>query len=221
MTLPGRAIAVIADVSRSRSHPDRRKLQADLERAFASIAPSIDALEELHPTVGDEFQAVFPTLAAAVRGTLIARLALPEGTDCRFGLGYGELRTIGDGAAGPLQDGSAWWSAREAITEAREREYARQPFLRTWFRSAADASLDAIAPASEDVVNAYFVTRDHLVTAMSGRERRLLLGQLQGGTQSELAEQEGISQPAVSQNLRRSGAAAVLAGETLIAGGRP
>lgn len=221
MSLPARAIAVIADVSRSRSHPDRRKLQAELETAFASIAPAIDAVEQLHPTVGDEFQAIFPTLAAAVRGTLVARLALPDGTDCRFGLGYGELRTIGDGTAGPLQDGSAWWSAREAITEAREREYARQPFLRTWFRAADDAALDAIAPASEDIVNAYLVTRDHLVSAMSARERRLLLGQLQGGTQSELAEQEGISQPAVSQNLRRSGAAAVLAGETLIAGGRP
>lgn len=196
-------------------------LQVDLEATFERIAPSLDAVESLHATLGDEFQAVFRDLATAVRATLLARLALPEGTDCRFGLGHGDLRTIGEGSAGALQDGSAWWSAREAITEAREREYARQPFVRTWYRAAADAPPDTIAPASEDIVNAYLVTRDHLVTAMSPRERRLLFGQLTGATQTELADGEGITQSAVSQNLRRSGAAAVLAGETLIAGGRP
>lgn len=216
-----RSIAMIADISRSRSHPERAELQGVIEAAFATVAELAEASEPLRPTVGDEFQAVFVDLATAVRASLLARLALPDGVECRFGLGHGELRTVGEGSVGPLQDGSAWWSAREAVTEAREREYGRQPFLRTWYVSADDTRLDAVTPASQTVTNAYLVTRDHLVTAMSDRERRLLLGQLRGSTQSELAEQEGISQSAVSQNLRRSGAAAVLAGETLIAGGRP
>lgn len=221
MDLPDRAIAIIADVSRSRSHPDRRALQQAVEAAFARVSREIEAVEPLHATVGDEFQAIYRDLPSAVRLTLLARLALPEGLDCRFGLGHGELRSIGDGAAGTLQDGSAWWSAREAVSEAREREYSRQPFLRTWYRSATDAPFDATASAPETFVNAYLVTRDHLVTAMSARERRLLMGQLLGHTQTELAEDEGITQSAVSQNLRRSGATAVLAGETLVAGGRP
>lgn len=221
MDLPDRAIAIIADVSRSRSHPDRRALQQAVEAAFARVSGEIEAVEPLHATVGDEFQAIYRDLPSAVRLTLLARLALPEGLDCRFGLGHGELRSIGDGAAGTLQDGSAWWSAREAVSEAREREYSRQPFLRTWYRSATDAPIDATASAPETFVNAYLVTRDHLVTAMSARERRLLMGQLLGHTQTELAEDEGITQSAVSQNLRRSGATAVLAGETLVAGGRP
>jgi hypothetical protein len=216
-----RGIAVIVDVSKSRSHPDRRELQGLLERAFGTVNELVDATQPLEATVGDEFQAVYADLGLAVRATLLARLALPDGVDCRFGLGHGELRTVGEGKAGPLQDGSAWWSARDAITEARDREYAKQPFLRTWFRSAEGSPLDAVAPASEDFVNAYLTTRDHLVTAMSARERRLLLGQLLGDTQSELAEREQITQSAVSQNLRRSGASAVLAGETLLAGGRP
>ncbi|MBF0672954.1 MAG: hypothetical protein IR160_10260 [Salinibacterium sp.] len=221
MELPERAIAIIADVSRSRSHPDRRALQDAVETAFARASAELEPIEPLHATVGDEFQAIHRDLAGAIRLTLLARLALPEGVDCRFGLGHGELRSIGKGAVGRLQDGSAWWSAREAVSEAREREYSRQPFLRTWYRSATDAPLDATAPASDAIVNAYLVTRDHLVTSMSARERRLLLGQLLGRTQTQLADDEGITQSAVSQNLRRSGAAAVLAGETLVAGGRP
>ena len=48
---------------------------------------------------------------------------------------------------------------------------------------------------------------------MTGRERRLLLGRLRGRTQAELAREERVSQPAVSQALRRSGAAAVLLAE--------
>lgn len=216
-----RAIAVIVDVSKSRAHADRRALQLGVEAALERVNELIEPLQPLAPTVGDEFQAAYPTLGLAVRATLLARLTLPDGVDCRFGLGHGELATIGVGAAGALQDGSAWWSAREAIGEAREREYAKQPFLRTWFASASAAPLDDVAPAAAPFVNAYLTTRDHLVTAMSGRERRLLLGQLLGDTQTELAEAESITQSAVSQNLRRSGAAAVLAGETLLTGGQP
>lgn len=219
MPKPFRAIAVIADLSRSRSHPNRTRLQEAVVNAFARVDESIAAVEPLLPTVGDEFQAVYADLGSAVRATLVARLSLPEGTDCRFGLGHGELRTIGEGSTGALQDGSAWWSAREAVVQAREHEYGRYPFVRTWFRNAADAPIDEIAPAQEGAVNAYLVTRDHLVTAMSARERRLLLGQLAGETQRALAAQEEITQSAVSQNLRRSGAAAVLAGESLFTGG--
>src|SRR5690554_6881762 len=128
-----RAIAVIVDVSKSRSHADRRALQVKVEDALGRVNELIEPLQPLAPTIGDEFQAAYSNLGLAVRATLLARLSLPEGVDCRFGLGHGELVTVGAGAAGALQDGSAWWSAREAIGEAREREYAKQPFLRTWF----------------------------------------------------------------------------------------
>ncbi len=47
---------------------------------------------------------------------------------------------------------------------------------------------------------------------MSDRERRLAYGRLMGTSQTQLAEQEGITQPAVSKALRRSGANALLLG---------
>jgi hypothetical protein len=209
------AVAVIADISRSRSHADRRSLQDAVTAAFARTDELVAAVQPLEPTVGDEFQAVYSDLRVALRATLLARLQLPSGIDCRFGLGLGEVYAVGTGRIGAIQDGSAWWSARTAVEEARRNEYSRLGFVRTWFHAdpAGGRSPDA------GLVNAYLLLRDQVVTGMSERSRRLLLGQLLDETQEQLAKHEGITQSAVSQNLSRSGATALLASEALILGG--
>jgi len=211
------SVAVIVDVSKSRSHADRRALQEEIEEAFGRVNDAVDSLQPLAPTVGDEFQAVYATVAAAARATLLARLHLPDGVDCRFGLGLGEVAEIGTGVAGVLQDGSAWWSARRAIDEARRHEYSRLGFVRTWFTSST-AEQNADDASSEALMNAYLLGRDQIIGSMNPRSRRLLLGQLLGTTQSDLAAQEGITQSAVSQNLSRSGANALIAGDALLLG---
>ena len=204
------ATAVIVDISKSRSHADRSALQSTIQDAFGRVNEILPATQPLEPTFGDEFQAVYPDVASALRATLLARLFLPEGVDCRFGLGEGELRTVGAGVAGAVQDGSAWWSARKAIDDARRQQYSKLGFVRTWFRR------DEPGDASEALVNAYLLSRDQIVSTMTPRSRRLLLGQLLGSTQAQLAATEGITQSAVSQNLSRSGANALAAGEALL-----
>ena len=207
-------VAMIVDVSKSRSHPDRRSLQTAIENAFAEVNALVPARQPIEPTVGDEFQAVYDDLGVAVRATLVARLHMPEGIDCRFGLGHGEVATIGTGVVGAVQDGSAWWTARKAIDEAREHEYSKLGFMRTWYRSADERDSDR-----EGLVNAYLLGRDFIVAGMNTRARRLLRGQLLGETQAQLAEAEGITQSAVSQNLARSGANALVAGEAQLTAG--
>ena len=211
------SVAVIVDVSKSRSHADRRALQHEIEDAFGRVNDTVTALQPLAPTVGDEFQAVYADVGTAARATLLARLYLPDGVDCRFGLGLGEIATIGTGVAGVLQDGSAWWSARKAIDEARRHEYSKLGFVRTWF-SSSTVEQNADDARYEALVNAYLLGRDHIVGTMNPRARRLLLGQLIGATQVELAAQEGVTQSAVSQNLSRSGANALMASESLLSG---
>ena len=207
------AVAVIVDISKSRTHPDRAALQAEIEQAFARVNEILPGVQRLEPTFSDEFQAVYADVPAALRATLLARLFLPEGVDCRFGLGEGEVRTVGTGVGGAVQDGSAWWTARRAIDEARAHQYAKLGFLRTWYRRDAAAGDPA---RSEALVNAYLLARDQVVSTMNPRARRLLLGQLLGSTQAQLAAAEGITQSAVSQNLARSGANALAAGAALL-----
>ncbi|TAJ46311.1 MAG: hypothetical protein EPO52_17400 [Herbiconiux sp.] len=199
------AVAVIADIVDSRKIADRRSVQAEIVAAFSGVNSLLPGVQNLHPTVGDEFQALYSTVPAALEATLLARLALPEGIDCRFGMGLGAVSEVGQGSAGPVQDGAAWWLAREAIDEAHDREKSRTPSLRGWFREAAgDAAL-------EPAVNAYLLARDHIVGSMKGRARRLTFGALCGLRQDQLAAQEGITQSAVSQALRRSGGASLIA----------
>jgi DNA-binding CsgD family transcriptional regulator len=62
------------------------------------------------------------------------------------------------------------------------------------------------------LANAYLFARDQLVGEMTGRARRLAYGRIGGQTQAQLAEEEGISQSAVSQALASAGVAALIEG---------
>lgn len=209
MSEPRWGVAVIADMVRSRKQSDRhgaqRQLVAGLEKVNALVAP----VQPLRPTVGDESQGLYADVPAALAATLLLRLVLSRPLDCRFGIGAGRYETLGDDAGTPIQDGPAWWSAREAIVEAKARESARAPTLRTWFVAPDARELQSLT-------NAYLLARDQLVTNMADRSRRLLLGLLRDQTQATLADEEGISASAVSQNLRRSGALAVIGGIALL-----
>ncbi len=198
--------AVIVDLVGSRAQPDRVVAQQQLVDALAVVNRDVPAVQPLAPTIGDECQGAYGDLPAALHAALMLRLLLPDPMDCRVGIGAGTWRIVGRSDYGPMQDGPGWWSARDAIVEAKSRETGRDRTLRTWY-VVADATDDV--PAAP-LVNALLLCRDEIVSSMTPRSRRLLLGLLRGDTQTRLAADEGISQSAVSQNLRRSGAFAVL-----------
>ncbi len=205
--MPSSVVAVIVDLVGSRRQPDRREAQRLLGAALDHVNAAVDALEPLAPTVGDESQAVYADLPSALRAALLLRLALPDPLDCRVGLGAGSVESVGAGPYGRLQDGPAWWAARDAIVEAKRRESGRHRSLRSWYAVGEDA--EDVAPA--EVVNAYLLCRDQLVGGMNERARRILAGVLEGRTQVQIAQDEDVSQSAVSQTLQRSGGVAVLA----------
>ncbi|WP_162246470.1 SatD family protein [Aeromicrobium sp. Root495] len=208
MSWPTR-VAVIIDLVGSRRQRDRAWLHRTFVTALAQVDAMVPGEQPLAPTVGDEAQARYHSVNDALRATLLLRLVLPEGLDCRAGIGVGEVQDLGPGVAGLLQDGPGWWAARDAINEAKARELVKDRTLRTWYLLADEAEPGSEVP-SDAVVQALLLTRDEIVSSMQERSRRLLLGVLQGVSQADLALQEGISASAVSQNLRRSGAYAVL-----------
>ncbi|MRJ76820.1 hypothetical protein GEV29_09750 [Aeromicrobium sp. SMF47] len=204
-------VAVIVDLVGSRRHPDRAWVHARLLEALQQVNEAVDFDQPLEPTLGDECQARYLSVDSAVRATLALRLALPDELDCRAGIGVGAVEDLGRTPYGPLQDGPAWWAARDAIVEAKSRESARDRTLRTWYQVSerlTGPERDEHPPAA--IVNAFLLTRDQIVTRMAGRSRRLLRHLLSGASQVDMALAEGISSSAVSQNLRRSGAFAVL-----------
>ncbi len=204
------AIAVIADIVGSRRLDDRAASQRVLDETIARVEREHPLAEQpFRPTVGDEQQAVYPRLGAAMTSLLLIQLALPDGIGFRFGIGIGEIRAVAS-AHREIADGPGWWAAREAIDAVHERQQRAVPHARTWIVGAPgqDEVMDTTVAAS----NAYLLMRDEIVGRMSARERRLVSGRLDGRSQGELAESEGITQPSVSKALRSSGATALLSG---------
>lgn len=204
------SVAVIADIVGSRRLPDREAAQRELDAAIARVESDLPvAVEGLRPTVGDEQQGRYPSLNAALASLLLLQLALPDGLQCRFGIGIGAVNTV-DSARGALPEGPGWWAAREAINEGHALQTRAAPSARTWI--VADSGEHESVQSAVTIANAYLLARDELVASMSARTRRLTYGRCTRLTQSALASSEGISQSAVSQALSAAGARAVIEG---------
>ena len=202
---------LIGDVVASRAQTDRRSLQQSVLDVLTRANAVLRTSQPIEPTIGDEFQGTFLTIAAAARASLVIRLWLLDtnpGTDSRYGLGYGQVDVF-DAARAPVsQDGPGWWSARSAIdTVKRRARSAKTSFARTAFDAEEDPHGDPIVDVG--AVEAFLLCRDAMVDRMTPRSRRLLTGLITGRSQAELAESESITQSAVSQSLHRNGAYAI------------
>lgn len=200
-------VAVIADIVGSRALPDREAAQRALDEAILRSEQQRPlATKPLQPVLGDELQGTYPDASAAMASLLLLRLALPDGVDCRYGIGVGLMTTVAS-RVGDLAEGPAWWAAREAIDLVHDMQSRAVPTARTWIVAAAE-----YGGAHVDYANAYLLARDQLIARMSARTRRLAYGRLLGRTQSDLADEERITQSAVSQALTASGFGALAAG---------
>lgn len=202
--------AVLADIVGSRALPDRAAAQHLLDETIARVERELPApLQPLRPTVGDEQQALFGTLDQALAFILLLQLSLPEGIECRFGVGIGEVWAVAS-TSRELSDGPGWWAARAAIDAVHAKQQRSIPHARTWI--VAGEEQDGGMRTLVDISNAYLLARDELVGAMNARARRLTAGRCLGQTQRQLATAEGITQPAVSQALATAGSAAIVEG---------
>lgn len=207
-------VAVIADIVGSRALPDRPAAQRALDEAVLRVESELPlATRPLQPVLGDELQGTYPDASAAMASLLLLRLALPDGVDCRYGIGIGPMTEV-PSRVGDLAEGPAWWAAREAIEFVHQRQSRAIPAARTWIVAAEGHESTAIGYA-----NAYLLARDQLVGRMTARTRRLAYGRLLGRTQGELARAEQITQSAVSQALGTAGAGALAEGFALLRAG--
>lgn len=206
------AIVVTADIVGSRRLADRAAAQRAFDEAIDRVERDRPlATARLRPTVGDEQQGVYSTLPSALASLLLLRLALPDGIEFRYGVGIGEIGVVPSRASDSgIPEGPGWWAARDAIERVAQLQRRSVPSARTWVCAHEDES--AVEHERAGAANLYLLARDEIVGAMSARTRRLAYGRCLGATQRELAEQEDITQSAVSQALDKGGAAAVVEG---------
>lgn len=209
--------AVIADIVGSRTLTNRADAQGIFEAALERASEGLALLQAPYPTVGDEFQAVAYTLEDALLLTLRAQLLLPSQLQLRFGIGAGRIEEFASGAhrqvpargrgaeSAALQDGSAWWAARAAINRAHDVQDASNPFIRTWFMAHASVESE-FSSHCQTCINAMLSLRDHSILKLSARHRRITASLLLGKTQVEIARAEKLSQQAISDFARGTGA---------------
>ncbi len=198
---PTSVAVVIGDLVGSRGAADRRALHETLVAALDRVSTETAPVDPFAVSAGDEFQAAFARLGAALDAVLRLRVALLPDVDTRFGIGWGEVTRLDE----HTQDGPAWWAAREAVEwvhEAEDRPGTRH--ARTAYRSD-----DPHAPLPA-AVNAALLCRDHLMGSWDERSHRILRGLMSGHTQAEVAAAEGVSASAVSQRVRGDGIGVVL-----------
>lgn len=193
---------LIGDLVGSRRLPDRAAAQDDLGTALGEVNELLAPVQQLEPTVGDEFQGAFGTLADATLAALLIRLALLPDMDVRCGIGHGDVVVHDSSRAPLLQDGPGWWTARDAVESMRGSE-------RT-----------AYIGEGAGRVNAFLWCRDAIVERLDGRGCRMLRMSLLGRSQQQITEAEGLSKSAVSQRFAR-GIRAVRNAQTSFGEGGP
>ncbi|MDP9821846.1 SatD family protein [Nocardioides massiliensis] len=200
--------AVIGDLVASRSTPQRAAVHRHVREVLEATNEALAPVQPLEQTVGDELQGGFASIGEATQATLLVRLGCLPVIDVRCGVGVGETTVFDDTRRPLLQDGPAWWAARAALDVLAQPRRSGQ---RTWY-------VDPDEPGDAGRINAYLLCRDQLVDRLGERAQRMLLAALQGRTQREIAEAEGISPSAVSQQFAR-GVSAVREAQELLTEG--
>lgn len=187
-------IAVIGDLVASRSRTDQAALLEAAATQFRAVNQIVPATQDLSPTVGDEFQGVFASIETALLATLLVQLRLLAyvGIEARFGMAQGTV-TVTEAADPPFaQSGTAWWEARAALSDLNDK-------ARGWPRTARAA----YRGGNDVLINGFLTIRDELMANFDERDARATLGLFSGERQDDIADQLGVSQPAVSQRIHR------------------
>ncbi len=187
-------MALLGDLVASRK-AERSLVHATLLGAINETNAAVPRLHPMRVTVGDEVQGVYATMGDALRASLVLRNALYGTADMRFGIGGGDVRIIDEDRG--IQDGSAWWLAREAIEFVED--LAGQPGyggVRTAIRDDRPVAL-TVTDAMVRLVDAH-------ISGLREGARRSLIGILGGLDNASVARAEGISESANSQRVRNN-----------------
>lgn len=194
------------DVVTSRRFTDHAALLAGLDRSLAAVNAATAPPVPLRRLADDQFGGGFDTLAEVVMATVRLRivtddlvLATVDGEDEPVDVRVG----LAAGTRGPEPlSGPTWDAAVAARREAQELPDRPKwpPSLRTVV--AADAPRAPLA-------NAYLVLQDQLLARMDARDRRALVGLLDAERQVDIADDLGVTQPAIARRVRDRGALAI------------
>ena len=198
---PAAVVVVTGDVVTSRRYLDTSGLLAGLDVALATVDAAEAGLLPLRRTDRDVFRGTYPDIGAAAAAALRLRLATDglvltthsgteDAVELRLGIGIGPAAT-------------ASYLAATALAEAEEL-----PASRRWPASLR-SRCRAADPVLQGAINAHLLLQDQLLARLDARDRRALMGLLDGERQVDVAASLGASQPAIARRIRVRGSLAL------------
>lgn len=172
----------MGDLVRSERAADPDRLHAAFNATVSTEnARHADALASpLTITLGDEFQGLATTLAAAARIARDLRLSLMDnGIDCRFVIGTAAIKT-------PINPAKAWNMLGPGLAEAREKLNEKKPDRFYRFTLAG-------SPLIEELLDALGAGLSTIERGWTDRQRADIAVLLGGATPSELADTRKVS----------------------------
>lgn len=187
-------VALLGDLVGSRT-VRREQVHEKLLAAIAHTNHSVPHEDGLRVTVGDEIQGIYSTLGHALEAASLISGELFGIADMRFGAGGGDVSIIDEERG--IQDGSAWWLAREAIEFVENLSHLPgYEGVRTAIRDERPGAF----PPADALVR---LVDAHLASLRPGA-RRSLIGLLQGFDNVDVARAEGISPSANTQRVKNN-----------------
>lgn len=213
---PTGPVVITGDVVTSRRYRDREQLLTGLDAALADVHAASPGVLELRRLEGDVFLGAYADVGSAAAAALRVRLATDglvlttlmgttEAVELRLGMGVGPgwlVAADGDDRAPAALD-RATTLARAALAEAEDL-----PTSRRWPDSLR-SRCRACDPVLEGAMNAHLLLQDQLLARLDARDRRALVGLLDGERQVDVAAALGVSQPAIARRIRVRGSLAL------------
>lgn len=184
-------VALLGDVVHSRDSP-RFLIHGALLSAIEITNATVPSLDPLRVTVGDEFQGIYARLGDSIAATMLLRDDMLGTAELRVGLGGGEVQVV-DARRG-IQDGSAWWNAREAIVMAKALSH------RPGYHATRTALIDD-RDVANPLVDPLLRLLDARLAELREGTRRTWRDFRRGLSNREAATLEGVSPAAVSQRI--------------------
>lgn len=194
------------DVVTSRRFVAHDALLAGLDTCLTAVNDAMAPVVPLRRIDDDQFAGAFSSLADVLMASVRLRIVTDdlvlatidgedEPVDVRVGLADGVLDDDD-------RSGDTWKQARAARQQAQDLPGRPKwpPSLRT-----------VVFPDSQraTLVNAYLVLQDQLLERMDARDRRALVGLLDEERQVDIADDLGVTQPAIARRVRDRGALAI------------
>ena len=202
--------AIIGDVVSSRSEAQQPMFET-LAEVLTWINHEVDHVQpmSLAPAAGDEIQGACRSIAEALKSTLFIQLKLHSQYQLRFGLGQGTTESFRENDPTIARSGSAWWSARDAMTALAELKGRKKGLPDSAIRTRLSVGSDGNR-LTEALTNSLLLFRDQIVQNLSRTDALVTLELFRGRLQVDIAHDLGIAQSAVSDVSRKKGAALLI-----------